>query len=161
MKSTGWARSLHVRTNLLDNTHCCSYKHVWVNLSLWTVLHLLRVQFVTSRTPNLCTPLNITAGQKITQSNSINSHAQVTTAFFFFNHCTVHFYICGVHSPPNAHFYFKKHIEVNMKIHIKKYRCYMFRPSTIIRELALNLTKVMFMLLLYLCCVAACCHTTA
>ena len=44
----------------------------------------------------------------------------------------------------------------------------MFRFSTIIRELALNLAKVMFMLkhsvklLQYLlcCCVAACCHTT-
>ena len=45
----------------------------------------------------------------------------------------------------------------------------MFRSSTIIRELALNLSKVIFMLKLsvklirYLLigCVAACCHTTA
>ena len=45
----------------------------------------------------------------------------------------------------------------------------MFRSSTIIRELALNLAKVIFMLKhsvelrrYLLCgCVAACCHTTA
>ena len=45
----------------------------------------------------------------------------------------------------------------------------MFRPSTIIRQLALNLAKVIFMLkysvklrrYLLRGCVAACCHTTA
>ena len=45
----------------------------------------------------------------------------------------------------------------------------MFRSSTIIRELALNLATVIFMLkhsvklrcYLLCCCVAACCHKTA
>jgi len=55
-----------------------------------------------------------------------------------------------------------------IKIQIK-YRSYMFRSSTIIRELALNLAKVIFTLKhsvklrrYLLCgCVAACCHATA
>ena len=44
------------------------------------------------------------------------------------------------------HFYkFKEQVKVYIKIHIK-YRSYMFRSSTIIKELALNLAKVIFML---------------
>jgi len=75
------AVSQSLRNNVLENTHCCSYKHAWVNLLLSTVLHLLRVQSVTSRTSNLCTPLNITDRQNTTQRININSHAQATTTF--------------------------------------------------------------------------------
>ena len=64
---------------------------------------------------------------------------------------------------------FKKHIKIYIKIHVNKYRSYMFRSSTIIREIALNLDKVIFILKhlvklrrYLLCgCVAARCHTTA
>ena len=60
-----------------------------------------------------------------------------------------------------------KNIKIYIKIH--KYRSYIFRSSTIIRKLAPNLAKVIFMLKhsvelrrYLLCgCVAACCHTTA
>jgi hypothetical protein len=67
-------------------------------------------------------------------------------------------------SPPKRHFYScKEHIKIYIKIHLK-YRSYVFRSSNIIRELALNLAKVIFALkhsvklrrYLFCGCVAAC-----
>ena len=57
----------------------------------------------------------------------------------------MHSDICGVHSPTNALLLIKKTHE-NLHENTHKYRFYMFRSSTIIRELALNLAKVIFML---------------
>ena len=80
---------------------------------------------------------------------------------------TVNFCTCRVHLPTNAIFILKNTLKFTLNTH--KYRSYIFRSSAIIRELALNLAKVMFMLKhsvklgrYLLCgCVAARCHTTA
>ena len=69
--------------------------------------------------------------------------------------------------PKKCAFIYLKNIKIYIKIHIK-YSSYVFRSSTIISELALNLAKVIFMIKhsvelrrYLLCgCVAACCHTT-
>ena len=79
--------------------------------------------------------------------SALRSRSKYIPRFFFYC-CTVYSDTCRVHSPTNAH----------------KYRSYIFRSSTIIGKLALNLAKVMFILkhsaklrLYLLCgCVAAC-----
>jgi len=79
----------------------------------------------------------------------------------------MHFDICRVHSPTNELFNLKSTLKFTLNTH--KYRSYMFQSSTIIRELSLNLAKVIFVLKHWvklrcylLCgCVAACCYTTA
>jgi hypothetical protein len=60
-------------------------------------------------------------------------------------HRNSHVYIGTVHSPKNALFIKLGRFKIYTKIHTK-YRPYMFRYTTIIRELVLNLAKVIFIL---------------
>jgi len=52
---------------------------------------------------------------------------------YFFYRCTVHSDIHTVHSPTNAHL-----LELRLKLTLKLDGSYMFRSTTIIRELAIE-----------------------
>jgi len=95
-------------------------------------VHLLRMDI--SNAYRICTLKSHVYKQR-------GRHGQERKHEDFFYRCTLHSDVWRVHSPTNT-------LLLTYKTHYNthKYRSYMFRSSTIIREFALNLPEVIFTL---------------